>query len=223
VILLDGDKLRDADGRAKVSTILSTFPKISPWPTSCRRDAILARTQKIDRIGRTRRVRHGKPRLTMPRTSAHPRHGSHHHALFRDKLGMRMRRSGSARCAYPILCPWFTMKTFAITWITCPVPGCLNRGKRRRPSASRKSTGGRIVADTRTTRRQAVFVLLEKFLPGDVYHVISVVSENEIVFANVSKYGKPPMNVARARESLRHLRCRAAARTTRRSGRLTVI
>jgi biotin carboxylase len=38
--------------------------------------------------------------------------------------------------------------------------------------------------------------LIEKFVPGDVYHVDSVVSENEVVFANVSKYGKPPMNVA---------------------------
>src|ERR1700740_2376617 len=38
--------------------------------------------------------------------------------------------------------------------------------------------------------------LVEKFLPGDVYHVDSVVAENDIVFANVSKYGKPPMNVA---------------------------
>jgi biotin carboxylase len=38
--------------------------------------------------------------------------------------------------------------------------------------------------------------LLEKFVPGDVYHVDSVVSECELVFANVSKYGRPPMNVA---------------------------
>src|SRR5450755_4414528 len=38
--------------------------------------------------------------------------------------------------------------------------------------------------------------LLERFLPGDVFHVDSVVSENEVVFANVSQYGKPPMNVA---------------------------
>jgi biotin carboxylase len=38
--------------------------------------------------------------------------------------------------------------------------------------------------------------LLERFIPGEVYHVDSVVSENEVVFANVSKYGKPPMNVA---------------------------
>src|SRR6202140_2421355 len=35
--------------------------------------------------------------------------------------------------------------------------------------------------------------LLEKFVPGEVYHVDSVVSDNEVVFANVSKYGKPPM------------------------------
>jgi biotin carboxylase len=38
--------------------------------------------------------------------------------------------------------------------------------------------------------------LLERFVPGEVYHVDSVVSENEVVFASVSKYGKPPMNVA---------------------------
>ena len=38
--------------------------------------------------------------------------------------------------------------------------------------------------------------LLERFVPGEVYHVDSVVSENEVVFANVSRYGKPPMNVA---------------------------
>jgi biotin carboxylase len=38
--------------------------------------------------------------------------------------------------------------------------------------------------------------LLEKFVPGEVYHVDSVVSENEVAFANVSKYGKPPMNTA---------------------------
>jgi len=29
-----------------------------------------------------------------------------------------------------------------------------------------------------------------------VYHIDSVVSENEVVFSNVSQYGKPPMNVA---------------------------
>jgi len=39
--------------------------------------------------------------------------------------------------------------------------------------------------------------LLEKFIPGDVYHVDSVVSERATVFSSVSRYGQPPMAVAR--------------------------
>jgi len=38
--------------------------------------------------------------------------------------------------------------------------------------------------------------LLENFIPGDVYHVDSVVSEREVVFSSVSRYGQPPMAVA---------------------------
>jgi len=38
--------------------------------------------------------------------------------------------------------------------------------------------------------------LLEKFIPGDVYHVDSVISERATVFSSVSRYGQPPMDVA---------------------------
>jgi biotin carboxylase len=38
--------------------------------------------------------------------------------------------------------------------------------------------------------------LLEKFVPGDVFHVDSIVAERRVVFAAVSKYGAPPMRVA---------------------------
>ncbi len=37
--------------------------------------------------------------------------------------------------------------------------------------------------------------VLEKFLPGDVYHVDSIISEREVVFAVSHKYGMPPMTV----------------------------
>ena len=40
------------------------------------------------------------------------------------------------------------------------------------------------------------FYLLEQFIPGDIFHVDSIVSEREIVFTEVSKYGKPPMEVS---------------------------
>ncbi len=39
------------------------------------------------------------------------------------------------------------------------------------------------------------FHVLEQFVPGEIYHVDSIVSENEVVFANVQKYGSPPLNV----------------------------
>jgi biotin carboxylase len=37
--------------------------------------------------------------------------------------------------------------------------------------------------------------VLEKFLPGDVYHVDSIVTEREVVFSVSHKYGMPPMTV----------------------------
>ncbi len=43
--------------------------------------------------------------------------------------------------------------------------------------------------------RQSYF-LLEKYLPGDVYHCDSVVSERKVLFTAVNKCGKPPFNVA---------------------------
>lgn len=40
------------------------------------------------------------------------------------------------------------------------------------------------------------FYLLEKFIPGDIYHVDSILYKKEIVFCIVCKYGRPPMEVA---------------------------
>jgi biotin carboxylase len=38
--------------------------------------------------------------------------------------------------------------------------------------------------------------LLEQFIPGDVYHVDSLVFDRRVVFAAASRYGTPPMAVA---------------------------
>ncbi len=37
--------------------------------------------------------------------------------------------------------------------------------------------------------------ILERFVPGDIYHVDSIVSERQVVFSVAHKYGKPPMQV----------------------------
>lgn len=42
--------------------------------------------------------------------------------------------------------------------------------------------------------RQSNF-LLEKFVPGDIFHVDSIVSRSKVVFSVVHQYGRPPMQV----------------------------
>jgi hypothetical protein len=40
------------------------------------------------------------------------------------------------------------------------------------------------------------FYLLEQFIPGSVFHVDSVISEREVVFAEAHAYGSPPLDVS---------------------------
>ena len=43
---------------------------------------------------------------------------------------------------------------------------------------------------------RAPYHLLERYVPGDVYHVDSLVWDGEVIFAGVNRYGRPPMDVA---------------------------
>jgi biotin carboxylase len=40
------------------------------------------------------------------------------------------------------------------------------------------------------------FYLLERYVPGDIFHVDSIVYENQVLFAVASQYGHPPMDVS---------------------------
>jgi biotin carboxylase len=43
---------------------------------------------------------------------------------------------------------------------------------------------------------QQSFYLLEKFVPGDIFHVDSILANKQVLFSIVSKYGLPPMEVS---------------------------
>jgi biotin carboxylase len=43
---------------------------------------------------------------------------------------------------------------------------------------------------------QQSFYVLEQYIPGEVFHVDSIVSEREVVFSVASRYWQPPMDVA---------------------------
>ncbi len=44
--------------------------------------------------------------------------------------------------------------------------------------------------------QQSSSYLLERFIPGQVFHVDALVDDGEVVFAGASRYGRPPMEVA---------------------------
>lgn len=45
-------------------------------------------------------------------------------------------------------------------------------------------------------RERASYYVLARFIPGEVFHVDSIVSDGRVVFAGVNQYGRPPMQVA---------------------------
>lgn len=45
-------------------------------------------------------------------------------------------------------------------------------------------------------RERASYYLLARFVPGDVFHVDSVVNDSTVLFAGVNHYGRPPLQVA---------------------------
>ena len=40
------------------------------------------------------------------------------------------------------------------------------------------------------------FFLLERYVPGDIYHVDSIIVDQRVIFAIASRYGQPPLNIA---------------------------
>jgi biotin carboxylase len=115
---------------------------------------------------------------------------------FRDKLAMRSR----ARAA-GIACPDFVhaLNHDAIDEWTARVPAPWVLKPRSQAAAiGIKKAGSRdelhAVLDALGDVR-AEYVL-EQFVPGDVYHVDSLVFDREIVFACASRYGTPPFAVA---------------------------
>lgn len=45
-------------------------------------------------------------------------------------------------------------------------------------------------------RERASYYVLARFIPGEVFHVDSLVNDGKVVFSGVNQYGRPPMQVA---------------------------
>ena len=115
--------------------------------------------------------------------------------LYRDKLAMRV-RAVEKHVPVPKFVPILNHARIADYMALVPGPWVL------KPRAEASAMGIKKInypeelwqRINELGDRQSYF-LLEKFLPGDVYHVDSAVWQGEIQFAAPSKYWKPPMTV----------------------------
>jgi biotin carboxylase len=114
---------------------------------------------------------------------------------FRDKLAMRT-RARRAGFLVPDFIRVINYDDLRGYMDTVPAPWLL------KPRANASALGIRKITEPEQLWRaldelgdkQSHFVF-ERFVPGDIFHVDSIVSERQVVFSAAHRYGKPPMQV----------------------------
>jgi biotin carboxylase len=195
VILLTAEKLRDADWPRESLDKTFYLPEEIPLADIVKAVTHLARGEKIDRVVALDEF-DMETAATLREHLRIPGMGLTTMRYFRDKLAMRM-RALDRHLRVPDFVP--VVNHGDIQFYIDHVPGPWVLKPRQEASAigiKKIHSGNELWPLLDQLGDKQSNYLLEKFVPGDVYHVDSVVSEGDLVFSNVSKYGKPPMNVA---------------------------
>jgi biotin carboxylase len=195
VLLLTAEKLRDADWPRESLDDTFYLPGEIPLADIVQAVTHLTRTQKIDRIVALDEY-DMETAATLREHLRVPGMGLTTMRYFRDKLAMRMKALDRG-VRVPDFVPVLNHSDIRYYLEHVPGPWVLKPRQEASAIGIKKIHAAEELWPIleQLGDKQSSF-LLEKFVPGEVYHVDSVVSESEVVFANVSKYGKPPMNVA---------------------------
>jgi len=195
VILLTAEKLQDADWPRESLDDTFYLPAEIAQGDIVKAVTHLARSRKIDRIVALDEY-DMETAATLREHLRVPGMGLTTMRYFRDKLAMRMRALDRG-VRVPDFVP--VVNHGDIRYYLEHVPGPWVLKPRQEASAigiKKIHAPDELWPVLDQLGDQQSSFVLERFVPGNVFHVDSVVSENEIVFANVSQYGKPPMNVA---------------------------
>jgi len=195
VLLLTEEKLKDSDWPREAIDAFYYVRRDMPPDDIRKGAAFLARSEQIDRIVALDDF--DVEMAAMLREYLHiPGMGETTARAFRDKLAMRSR----ARAA-GIPCPDFVhaVNDRAVQewtslvrppWVLKPRAQAAAIGIRKLDSSEQLVSTLDGLGDTRAD------YVLERFVPGDVFHVDSLVFNRQVVFAVASAYGSPPMTVA---------------------------
>jgi len=116
-------------------------------------------------------------------------------AYYRDKLAMRIGAQGSGFLV-PEFCRVLNYDELRAYMEHVTGPWLL------KPRSEASALGIRKIEDPEQLWRalddlgdRQSYFLLEQFVPGDIFHVDSIVSEGKVVFSVAHQYGRPPMQV----------------------------
>jgi biotin carboxylase len=195
VLFLTLEKLRHANWPSEAIDEMFYMPEDLPTADIIRAVSFMARTHPIDRIV-------ALDEFDMENVAALREHlripgmGLTTMRYFRDKLAMRGRARESG-----ILIPEFVhvlnyndLKSFMARveppWLLKPRSQASGIGMKKIHEPAELWPWLDQLGDEQS------FFLLEQFVPGEVFHVDSIVSERKVVFAEAHKYGKPPLDVS---------------------------
>jgi biotin carboxylase len=195
VFLLTVEKLRDANWPRE--SIEETFyiPEELPLQDLIYAVSFMARSRPVDRIV-------ALDEFDMENVAALREHlripgmGLTTMRYFRDKLAMRgrAREAGISVPEFIHILNYDALKEFMKRvkppWLLKPRSQASGIGMKKIHEALELWPWLEKLGD------QQSFYLLEQFVPGDVFHVDSVVSERKVVFAEAHAYGKPPLDVS---------------------------
>ena len=192
VALLTVDELRDADWPRDILDELITMPTGLTLQQLTNTVTYLARSRRFDLVvaldefdmENAAFLREHMRLPGMGRTTT---------ANYRDKLAMRHVAS-QAGALVPDFVGILNYDALREYMARVPAPWVL------KPRADASAIGIRKIHDSEQLWRtldelgdRGSTYLLERFVPGNIFHVDSVISERKVVFRSVSQYGKPPM------------------------------
>jgi biotin carboxylase len=195
VLLLTAEKLKDASWPRDHIDEVYLMPDLTERRHVINAVSYLARSTHLDRI-----VVLDEFDIEMAATLREhlrvPGMGETTSRYFRDKLAMRLRAEEKG-ILVPAFCPVINHDKLREYMGRVPGPWVL------KPRSSASAIGIKKInaEDELWPLLDALgddqsFHVLEKFVPGEVYHVDSIIEDKEVLFAAVSKYGAPPMAVA---------------------------
>jgi hypothetical protein len=201
VILVTKEKMLNEDWPRESLDDLIALPNDAGPPLFIDLLAFLSRNRRIDRVVALEEFDVVTAAL-MREHLCLPGLSSSGAKVFRDKLSMAV-NSERAGITLPDFVPLVNseevdefMQRIPGPWIIKPRSDVSAIGIRKVSEPEEVRQAMSEMNERENLRERASYYLLARFIPGEVFHVDSIVNDGKVLFAGTNLYGRPPLQVA---------------------------